>query len=79
MSQATLEERVARLEERMDSLLQERQISAQSIKQPGRDQWMETVGTFRGDCVFKEMIDEAARLRQEERQRAGEEAERESR
>lgn len=68
MSQETLETRVARLEEQM-SVLMGRQTAD---RQPPRDAWKQTVGMFRGDPVFQEMIDEAQRLREEDRRRARE-------
>ena len=68
MAQETLETRVARLEEQM-SLLMRRQVAD---RQPPRDAWEQTVGMFRGDPVFQEMIDEAQRLREENRRRVQE-------
>jgi len=73
MSATSLEDRVARLEEQMDRLAE---ISRQGPEQPGRDEWLDSVGMFRGDPVFKEMIDESVRTRAEERQRAREAEER---
>ena len=87
MPQDTLEKRVARLEEQMGRLLRHPQRSeAQGgpdvgetasvvSEEPGPDDWKRTVGMFRGDSVFKEMIDEATRRREEERRRAREESE----
>jgi len=66
MSQATLEERVTRLEKRLDELAQERQANAHS---PRKD-WRRTVGMFKGDPIMKEIIDEALRMREEERRDA---------
>ena len=73
MSGASLEDRVARLEEQMDRLAQ---IGRPTPEQPGRDEWMESVGMFRGDPNVKEMIDETARARAEERQRVRDDAKR---
>jgi hypothetical protein len=35
--------------------------------QPAADAWRKTVGMFRGDPIFGEMIEEAQRLREEDR------------
>lgn len=71
MSGASLEDRVARLEEQMDRLAQR---GRQAPEQPRPDEWMESVGMFRGDPIVKEMIDETARARAEERERARDDA-----
>jgi hypothetical protein len=63
MSQTTLEERVARLEKRLDELVQGRP----SANQPLRKDWRRTVGMFKGDPIMKAIIDEALRLREAER------------
>ncbi|MFO7906870.1 MAG: hypothetical protein ACQESR_03195 [Planctomycetota bacterium] len=64
MSDITLEERVARLEKLFDEL-----ASAQRPqREPGRDQWMKTVGMFAGDPVMNEIIEEGRRIRDEDRQ-----------
>jgi hypothetical protein len=67
MSQATLEERVARLEKRLDELIQDN-----SAGQPLRKDWRRTVGMFKADPIMKEIIDEALRMREEERREARE-------
>lgn len=77
MSESTLEERIARLEAQMAIVLGNgRGNEAQGLPglgmEPGRDDWKRTVGMFRGDPVFQEMLDEAARLREEDRQQARE-------
>ena len=64
----TLEARVARLEEQMSLLMGGRTDRSQ----PAADDWKQTVGMFRGDPIFQEMIDESRRMREEERRRAGE-------
>lgn len=69
MSHETLEERVLRLEEQMNQLLGRGPRVARD-DEPHPDEWRTTVGMFRGDPVFKEMIDQAAEVRGEERQRA---------
>jgi len=66
MTQTTLEERVARLEKRLDELVQERSSERQS---PRKD-WRLTVGMFKGEPIMKEIIDEALRLREKERRQA---------
>ena len=68
MFQATLEERVARLEKRLDELAQGGPANGYS---PPKD-WRRTVGMFKGDPIMKEIIDEALRMREEERRRARE-------
>ena len=71
MVEASLEDRVTRLEKQMDVLIRGlRQVE----REPGPHEWIESVRMFRGDPVVKEMIDEASRARTEERQRAREEA-----
>jgi hypothetical protein len=64
MSSLSIEERVERLERIVDKL----QISASD--EPGRDDWQSTIGMFAGDPYAKEIIDEALRLREEERRQA---------
>ena len=67
MSQVTLEnleQRVAQLEHRLENLL------PKSRHEPGRDDWMKTLGMFRNDPVAAEVIRETLRIREEERERA---------
>jgi hypothetical protein len=73
MSAASVEERVARLEQQMDALIRRPQ---RIENEPAPHEWVESVGMFRGDPVVKEMIDEAARARAEQRRQARDEAER---
>ena len=68
MVERTLEERVARLEQRLDELAGGRASKPQT---PIKD-WRRTVGMFRGDPIMKEVIDGALRLREEERRLARE-------
>jgi hypothetical protein len=68
MVERTLEERVARLEQRLDNLVGGH---ANSLQVPAKD-WRRTVGMFRGDPIMKQVIDGALRLREEERQLARE-------
>ena len=63
MPQATLEERVARLEKRLDDLVQERS----SADQLPRKDWRRTVGMFKGDPIMKEILHETLQLREKER------------
>jgi hypothetical protein len=67
MSQATIEERVARLEQLLDQFLQ----SKPAMAQPGRDDWQRTFGMFAGDPVMKEIIEAGQRVREEDRRQAG--------
>ena len=67
MSQATIDERVTRLEEFMERLLQAGVLSSP----PGRDDWQKTFGMFAGDPVMKEIIDAGRRIREEDRRQAG--------
>ena len=64
MSQATIEERVTRLEQLMDQLLQPN-------AQPGRDDWKRTFGMFAGDPIMKEIIEAGQRIREEDRAQSG--------
>jgi tetrahydromethanopterin S-methyltransferase subunit B len=67
MSQATIEERVTRLEQLVDQLLRAKPPSAQ----PDRDDWKRTFGMFAGDAVMKEIIEAGQRIREEDRAQAG--------
>lgn len=67
MSQASIEERVTRLEQLVDRLLQGNASSGQ----PGRDDWKKTFGMFAGDPVVKEIIEAGQRIREEDRHQAG--------
>jgi hypothetical protein len=62
MSSANLEQRIERLERIVEKLQSEFRRS------PERDDWRSTVGMFSGDPIAKEIIDEALRLREQERQ-----------
>jgi hypothetical protein len=86
----TLEQRVAQLEQQMNKVLgerdhgdgPERDDTVRSVlvtaREPGPDDWQSTVGAFRGDPIFQEMMAETTRRRNEERRQAREESERES-
>ena len=45
---------------------------------PRRKDWRRTVGMFKGDPIVKEMIDEALRMREEQRREAREQEQSES-
>lgn len=64
MSSLSLEERVARLETLVGV------ADTSTPNSPRQRDWRRTVGMFRGDPVMKEVIDEALRLREEEREEA---------
>jgi hypothetical protein len=75
MTIAELEARLSQLERQMAQILAARDSGLTPRPEPGRDDWQQTVGMFRGDPVFREMIEEAKRRRQAERQQAREQAE----
>lgn len=60
----TLEERVERLEQAVEDLQQEKPAAAPRVKD-----WRRTFGMFAGDPVFKQILDEAKRIREEDRAR----------
>ncbi len=62
MTQDTLEQRVERLERIVHELQDEPR------RDPGKDDWRTTIGAFSADPQAKEIIDEALRLREEDRQ-----------
>ena len=67
MSQATIEERVTRLEQLVEQLA----LTKPPASQPGRDDWQKTFGMFAGDPVMKEIIEAGRRIREEDRRQAG--------
>jgi hypothetical protein len=67
MSQGTIEERLTRLEQLVDQMLQVNSTSGQT----GRDEWKRTFGMFAGDPVMKEIILAGQRIRDEDRRQAG--------
>jgi len=73
MTEKTLEERVARLEQRLDELAGGRASKPQTMAKD----WRRTVGMFRGDPIMKQVIDGALQLREEERRLAREQEARE--
>ena len=58
---SSIEKRVSRLEEA---------VFGSSGELHRAKNWRRTVGMFRGDPIMKQVIDEASRLREEERQQA---------
>ena len=64
MSQVPLEERVTRLEQLYDDWLR----GQGDRREPGRDDWLKTVGMFAGDPVMKEIIEEGRRVRAQDRE-----------
>jgi len=67
MAPATIEERVSRLEQVVEQLVQGKVAPSQ----PGRDDWQRTIGMFAGDPVMKEIIDAGQRIRDDDRRQAG--------
>ncbi len=63
MATISLEQRVERLERIVEAMRGETRLG-----EPARDDWQATIGAFSGDPLAKEIIDEALRLRDEERQ-----------
>jgi hypothetical protein len=63
MPQASLEERVSRLEQIIDRLLQPPSASAE----PRRDDWKTTFGMFARDSIMKEIIEAGQRIREDDR------------
>lgn len=64
MSDATLEERVTKLEQLVDALRRK----TETAERP--KDWRRTVGMFDGDPIMQEIIEEGRRLRQEDRRQA---------
>jgi hypothetical protein len=64
MSQQTLEERVRALEEKFDQLARQLRPDGES----GRDDWKSTVGMFANDPIMKEILDEARKIRERDRE-----------
>jgi len=90
MARQSLDERVTWLEQQMNKLLAQRGRSEEpadvdevhrvpiAAREPAPDDWQSTVGMFRGDPVFQEMVEETTRRREQERRQAREESERDS-
>ena len=67
MSQVTLEsldQRLSQLEQRIAEL------SPKTRHEPGRDDWMKTVGMFSNDPIAQAVLEEARKIREDERERA---------
>ncbi|MHB1036207.1 MAG: hypothetical protein ACYC35_16060 [Pirellulales bacterium] len=64
MTPKNLEQRV----ERLECIVEE--LRGKTPREPGRDDWRATVGAFFSDPRAKEIIDEALRLREVERQQS---------
>jgi hypothetical protein len=62
MSPTTLEQRVERLEQIVSEL------QSRPRQEPGSDDWRTTIGAFSSDPRAKEILDEALRLRESDRQ-----------
>ena len=65
MSPQQIEQRLARLESRVDEL----QAELTASKRPGKD-WRRTIGAFTDDEGMKEILKGAMQLREEDRKRA---------
>jgi hypothetical protein len=61
MSPTTLEQRVERLERIVD------QMQDKPHREPGTNDWRSTIGAFSTDPTAKEILDEALRLREDDR------------
>jgi hypothetical protein len=64
MSPTTLEQRVERLEHIVEEL------RGEPRHEPGPDEWRTTVGAFSTDPRAQEILDEALKLRENERQQS---------
>jgi hypothetical protein len=63
VAEATLEERVIKLERLMDMLLQRVDVSMR------KKDWRRTAGMFDGDSLMREIIEEGRRVREEDRRK----------
>ena len=61
MQRPNLEHRIERLERIVNEL------RSTSHRNPGRDDWRTTIGAFSDDPQAKEILDEALRLREDDR------------
>lgn len=63
MPEASLEERVVKLENLVDMLLQHVDVSVR------KKDWRRTTGMFDGDPLMKEIIEEGQRVREKDRRK----------
>jgi hypothetical protein len=68
MSQPTLDERVAALEQEVARLTR----LQPGERQPPDKDWRSTLGMFAGDAIMKEIIEEGRKIRERDREQAGE-------
>jgi hypothetical protein len=68
MAQQTLDQRVAALEQEVARL--SKLVPGES--QPPEKHWRSTLGMFAGDPVMKEIIEEGRKIRERDREQAGE-------
>ena len=64
MSDATLEQRVTALEEKVSELMEK------VLSPPVEKDWRSTIGMFAGDSVMKEIDEEGRRIREADREQA---------
>lgn len=64
MSEQTLEERLAALEQKVDGLSRQLRPGGE----PGRDDWKSTIGMFANDPIMKEILDETRKIRERDRE-----------
>lgn len=63
MPEATLEERVVKLERLVEMVLQHMDVSVR------KKDWRRTAGMFDGDPLIREIIEEGQRVREEDRRK----------
>ena len=63
MPETNLEQRVIKLEQMMDTLLQTLDLPAR------KKDWRRTAGMFDGDQLMKELIEEGQRVREQDRRK----------
>ena len=64
MSDATLEARVAALEQKLDHI-------EQTLSPPVKRDWRSTIGMFAGDALMKEIDEEGRKVRESDRKEVG--------
>ena len=65
MSQPTIEERLASLEEQVELLA--KRVLLPGEKLPPKKNWRSTLGMFANDPIMKEIDEEARKIREEDR------------